>query len=237
MLDKPYSLGPYNKFDDKEQWIRITEGCPHNCPFCYEPQEMKVFEIPEIVRNDVKIIDMNLLAHPEALEIIRELGKKRVNGKVVYYHLVCGIDYRFLTPEIAKALKEARFVDISIAWDWAYTDQYRLKDAIKMLLDAGYRPENITVFMICNWKVSFEENILKLDLCKVWNVKAADCYYDNQVSPNIKPIHWTREEIRAFRRIVRKHNQLVNFKADPEITPSNSVQTRLEIQQREGVLS
>lgn len=27
-LNKPYSYGPYNKFNENEQWIRITEGCP-----------------------------------------------------------------------------------------------------------------------------------------------------------------------------------------------------------------
>ena len=32
-LSKPeikYSYGPYNKYNDNEQWIRITEGCPHD---------------------------------------------------------------------------------------------------------------------------------------------------------------------------------------------------------------
>lgn len=92
-LRKPYSYGPYNKFNDAEQWIRITEGCPHNCPFCYEPTEIKVFAIPDIVRNKVKIMDMNLLCKKEALRIIKVLGHKRVNGKVVRYELICGIDH------------------------------------------------------------------------------------------------------------------------------------------------
>ena len=56
-----YSYGKYNKFDDKEQWIRITEGCPHNCPYCYEPKKIKIFNCPDIVRNEVKIMDMNIL--------------------------------------------------------------------------------------------------------------------------------------------------------------------------------
>ena len=73
-LAKPkvnYSYGAYNKFNKEEQWIRITEGCPHNCPYCYEPQKIKIFGIPEIVRNDVKIMDMNLLCKEEALDIIK----------------------------------------------------------------------------------------------------------------------------------------------------------------------
>lgn len=219
-LAKPkvkYSYGSYNKFDEKEQWIRITEGCPHNCPYCYEPQEIKVFGIPEIVRNDVKIMDMNLLCKPEALDIIKELGFKRVDKKVVYYELLCGIDYRFLTQEIANELKKNRFRNIRIAWDWFMRDQYAIKDAINKLIKAGYRNNDIMVFMICNWKIPFKMCCEKLDLCKVWNVKVADCYYDNQVFPDVIPLYWTDKQNREFRKKVRKHNQLVNFKIDPEV--------------------
>jgi hypothetical protein len=215
-----YSYGPYNKFNDDEQWIRITEGCPHNCPYCYEPQEIKIFEIPEIVRNDVKIMDMNLLCKPEALDIIKELGEKRPNGKVVYYDMICGIDHRFLTQEIAGSLKKSRFRKIRIAWDWYYRDQFKIKDAIEMLDKAGYKRNNIMIFMICNWKISYRENLQKLDLCKVWNVQVADCYYDNQVGPDFIPLFWRLVDIKDFRHRCRKHNQLVNFKIDPEVRSS-----------------
>jgi hypothetical protein len=216
MLAKPYSLGSYNKFDEKEQWIRITEGCPHHHEFCYEPIEIKVFPIPEIVRNKVKIMDMNLLCKSQALEIITELMLKKVNNKVIYYELICGIDFRFLDQGLAYALHNARFKNIRIAWDFGFEDQYKIKDAIKMLLNAHYKPNDITIFMICNWKISYETCMAKMDLCKVWNVKIADCYFDNQLSPNIKPVGWDPKQIKSFRKSVRKHNQLVNFKIDPE---------------------
>jgi len=223
-----YNYGAYNKFNKTEQWIRITEGCPHNCPYCYEPQKIKVFGIPEIVRNKVTIMDMNLLCKPEALDIIRELGEKRVNGKVVYYELVCGIDYRFLTDEIAIALKRNRFgrfnksgkwyLGVRIAWDWFMRDQYAIKDSINKLLKAGYKNRDIMIFMICNWKIPYEMNCEKLDLCKVWGVKVADCYYDNQTfKTGVIPLFWNDEQNRTFKKKCRKHNQLVNFGIDPEV--------------------
>ena len=212
-----YSYGAYNKFDDQEQWIRITEGCPHNCPYCYEPKEFKVFQIPEIIRNKVKIIDMNLLCKPESLKILKELSEKKVNNKVVYYDLTCGIDYRFLTQDLADALKKCRVKKIRIAWDWLFKDQYKIKDAIKLLLKAGYKPINIQIFIICNWKIPYSECVQKLDLLKVWNVQVADCYFDNQLSPNIKPLNWNKDEIKYFRKRCRKHNQLILFRIDPEV--------------------
>jgi len=162
-------------------------------------------------------MDMNLLCKSEASRIINELGSKRPNGRVVHYDLICGIDYRFLTQEIAVALKKNRFDKIRIAWDWWYKDQFKIKDAIEKLLKASYKRNKIMIFMICNWKIPYEENLKKLDLCKVWNVQVADCYFDNQTGPDFIPLYWTLNQIKDFRHRCRKHNQLVNFKIDPEV--------------------
>ena len=215
-----YSKGPQNIITDEYQVIRLSEGCPHKCPWCYEWKEIgddwKTFDMPKIVRNDVRITDMNLLAKPEALDIINQFRDIRVDKKVVYPWLVCGIDYRFLTNEIAQALKNNRFVNIHFAWDWRYSDQKKIKAAVNCLKKAGYR--EISIFMICNHPaVSYKENIKKLDLCKYWNIKVNDCYFDNQTSPGIIPIAWTDEQIKLFRRKVRKHNQIVGFGIDPEL--------------------
>lgn len=213
-----YSYGPYNVIKGDTQRIRITEGCPHDHPYCYEPTEIKIFGIPKIERNEVEISDMNLLCKHQALDIIKKLGTKRVNGKVVYYELICGIDYRYLTQKIANALKRSRFKKIRIAWDLSFKEQYKLKDAIEMLRKAGYKgSSDIMVFMVCNWLTPYKENLKKLDLCKVWGVQVSDCWFDNQVMPKVSPVHWTWEHIKDFRHKVRKHNQIVTFGIDPEM--------------------
>jgi len=224
LLDKPtvnYSYGPYNKVGKKEQWIRLTEGCPHNCPYCYEPQEIKVFDIPQMKRKIVKIMDMNILVpSKEPLNILKSLPIKFGN-EIIEYEFVCGIDHRFLTKEIAEQLKKHHVKRIRIAWDWWMRDQYKIKDALSILYSIGYKPVNIIIFFICNWNIPYSECCRKLDICKVWNVKCADCYYDNQIEINDKfiSIGWTTKQALDFRSKVRKHNQLVNFKIDPEIKP------------------
>ena len=218
LLLKPYSYGVYDVVRGDKQAIRLTEGCCWNCSNCYEPTELKIFGIPEIKRNHVLIYDMNLLCKPEALQIIEELGEKRVNNKVVYYELVCGIDYRFLTQEIADALHVNRFKKIRLAWDGSYSEQKKIKSAIDKLLKAGYKRKQIMLFFLCNYGiVSYFEQLKKLDLAKIWNVKVCDCYFDGVVFPRVTSRYWSMNENREFRKKVRKHNQLVNFGVDPEI--------------------
>lgn len=216
-----YIRGSYNKYNDKEQWIRISEGCPNDCEFCGETKNCGkkpiYFDIPEIVRNKVKIMDMNLMYKPEAIRIINELGSKKVNNKVIYYELICGIDWRYMTQEKANALKRNRFIKIRFAWDYGLSYQMKIKDCVNTLLKAGYKPKQLSCFILCNWKVSYESNCRKLDLLKIWNIKVNDCWWDNQLSPNIKPIYWTKEQIKDFRRKCRKHNQMVLFGIDPEL--------------------
>ena len=218
-IRQAYSTGPYNKFNDEEQWIRISQGCPNHCPFCYEPPELEWFGVPEIVRNDVHIMDMNLLSQPEGPQTIRNLRAIRVNGQVVRYTLVCGIDYRFLTDKIANDLKISRFYNIRVAWDWTYDDQFKIANAIRKLKNAGYTSKDIQIFMLCNWEIPFSECIRKLNLCKYWAVQVMDCYFDGQTSPEIEPIGWTPFQIKTFRHEVRKHNQFANFGIDPELKP------------------
>jgi hypothetical protein len=222
-----YNLGPYDKVKGEFQWIRISEGCPWNHPYCYEPTEIKLFGVPEIKRNKVGIMDMNLLCKPEALDILKKLGEIRVNDKVVYYEMLCGIDFRFLTEEIARILYESRFGafsnkngkwyrSIRFAWDLKFDQQFEIKEAIEKLVDAGYQREEIMLFMICNWKIPYHTNLRKLDLCKIWGIKVADCYYDNQTGPQFIPLYWKLDQIYDFRKKCRKHNQMVRNKYDPQ---------------------
>jgi hypothetical protein len=210
--------GPFNDIKNGIQRIRITEGCPNQCPFCYEPDEPVSYPIPVMQRRYVQVLDMNLTARADAPELVLRLGQQRMNGKPIFYELVCGIDYRYIDQDLANLLHENHFIKPRIAWDWSYSEQGRIKRAIWMLKAAGYKAESIMVFMLCNWRISHAENCRKLDLLKVWNVKACDCYcyYDGQVSPNIIPLFWTARQIRDFRARARKHNQLVLFKGDPQ---------------------
>ena len=212
-LSKPYSKGFYNTSNEGEQHIRITEGCPNYCVYCAESWENGIrpiyHEIPELIRNKVILLDMNLMYKERCIEIIDDLARRKVNNKVIYYELQCGIDYRNMTQNKASALKRARFKNIRWAWDYAYSDAYKHWDCLKYLTNAGYNPKNIQVFMICNWLVPSYEVMAKIKTLLKWGVQVSDCWFDNQLPPNIKPIHWTEREIKSFRKECRDHGIMI----------------------------
>lgn len=191
------------------QKIKLTDGCPNNCAFCYEPKvEPKYYDPPVILDKEIQILDMNFLSNPNALDYLREFPKAK-------YELVCGVDYRLMTPNIARLFKLGGFIKMRWAWDYNFSQQKKHQEVWKMFVNAGYKSEELSVFMIVNWKIPYVECCQKLDLLKVWNVKVNDCCWDGGYKL-AKPIYWKPEHIKKFRKMCRKHNQLVRFKIDPE---------------------
>jgi len=215
-----YDNPQYVKVIGDIQRIELHRGCiwAKEHDYCWEPFENTDYLVPEIVRNKVQILDMNFLQRKNVLDTIRYLGLQRVKGKVVRYECVCGFDFRFLTQEIADTLKDARFENIRLAWDGPFSDQIKIKEAIGRFLKSGYKPKDIMLFMIVNWRIPKTECERKLDLMKVWNVKVCDCCYDGGYKYHV-PEYWTEQKIVEFRAKCRKHNQLVNFGIDPECYP------------------
>jgi hypothetical protein len=164
---------------------------------------------------------MNILWQPEIATRLKQLGETKFNDKVIYYEAVCGFDFRLLTQDLANLLKAARFEHPKLAWDWFIKDQYKLNDAVEMLLKAGYkngggRTSDVSIFMLVNWKVPYDECCRKLDILKVWRVNVCDCCFDGGYSIAV-PRYWKQWQIEDFRAKCRKHNQLVAFGIDPEI--------------------
>jgi hypothetical protein len=212
-----YNKPQYSAVVGNVQRIELHRGCPWHHEYCYEPQINEDFPIPEIVRNTVEILDMNFLVRKDALEVLKQLGEIRVNTKVVEYEFICGLDFRFLTQDIANQLKASRVTRPRLAWDEPFSEQKKIKKAVEMLVKAGYKRNELMLFMIVNWIIPYSECLRKLDLMKVWGVKVCDCCYDGGYSVAV-PVYWTQAEISSIRRISRKHNQLVLFGINPQPT-------------------
>ncbi len=210
------------------QIIHTSRGCLRRCKFCGTWKIEPKFTYKKSIKNEVcsnRIIfyDNNLLANPYIKDILTELINAKQNGRVVYSESQCGIDGRLLTPEVAKLLKQARFLNTRIAWDHGYSQRRMIKKQIDMLVDAGYPAKDIYVFMIYNYEQDYYEMLKKLRQCKRWGVQITDCRYRplNQTFDNYNPrerqtnedyyIHpkWTDRQIKLFRRKVRQQNIMI----------------------------
>ena len=192
--------------------IQFTSGCPNNCNYCYELKEMRYYTPKIPMDQPFQILDMNLLSNPNALTIIAQCGLNKYPKE-----LVCGVDFRLLNQDICNLLKQNNFIKIRWAWDYSFASGQRTHQKVwRMFKKAGYRSEDLSVFILANWKIPYSDCIKKLDLLKVWNVKVNDCCFDGGYK-KAKPKDWDIDQIKRFRKMCRKHNQMVRFKIDPEL--------------------
>lgn len=206
---------PYEQKEDY-QVTKLSKGCPHNCSYCFSDDFETINRPVGFNRNRVLLVDENILAHPDLITMLENFNKKRVNGKVIHFEAICGFDIRLLDVDKAFALKYARFIKPRIAWDNSVKDHELIDHALHILQTTGYRASDISVFMLTNYKISYDDCLLKLEYLKKWGVKINDCCY-NCSYDNPIPQYWTMEEIKDFRRRARKHNQLINFRGyDPQ---------------------
>lgn len=222
----------------------MMRGCIRHCKFCgtwkIEPRrtnkskEEIINELKQIGKNKVIFYDNNLLANPFIKEILNEFSTLKINKKTVVFESQSGFDGRLLEKdsELAYLIKKARFQNIRIAWDNSINDKKSIRKQINLLIKAGYPAKDISVFMIYNFDVPFEDMIKKLEYCKKWGVQITDCRYrpleldyDNY-NPHMRKgqpegsfyIHkqggWTDKKIRDFRISVRKHNIWIRYAKD-----------------------
>lgn len=211
--------------------VSLGSGCPNNCEYCKEPAEVIFKGIPKFTKNKIKLTDMNILAYESYpnYKLLQELGNTHA-----YFELVCGIDYRILNPKIATILRNYRFGRfnkygkwsryIRFAWDYGLDQQYEIKDAYSMLINAGFKPRQIGIFILVNWKISYADCCRKLDSFKIWGCHVIDCCYDGGYPNNELDYlqkgnyFWRYSEIVWFRAKCRKPNQMINFGGiDPEL--------------------
>jgi hypothetical protein len=217
------------------QIIHGMRGCTRKCPFCgiwkIEDLSFKTMDQirKEIFKRRIVFYDNNMLINPDIINILKMLSGLKFKNLPIRCECQSGFDGRIIEekPELATLLKQARFENIRIAWDFDFAAYSCIEKWIKIFENAGFRRQDIFVFMIYNWSFDYNEMENKRKKCFEWGVQIADCRFrplnqtfDNYNS-NIKNqtckdyyIHsnWSDEQIRGFRKNVRKHNVCVRYK-------------------------
>ncbi|MDP1553207.1 MAG: cobalamin B12-binding domain-containing protein [Methanobacteriaceae archaeon] len=211
------------------QIIHTTRGCIRRCGCCgvyeIEPEWTYKKSIKnEIVKKKIIFYDNNLIANPFIKNILNELIELKKKRKIRYIESQSGFDGRILIkkPGIALLLKQTGLKNPKIAWDGPITDAKNIAKQINILNDAGYNAKEISVFMLYNHDLDYEEMDEKRVKCFEWGVQITDCRFRplNSTFDNYNPnkrkgqtnkdyyIHpnWTDHGIRKFRRNIRRHN-------------------------------
>ena len=226
----------YDLVDVDYQILHTSRGCVRKCDFCavyiVEPEWLYKKTIKdEIFKKKIVFYDNNLLANPFIEDILDELIELKKNKTISYVESQSGFDGRILLnkPHLAKKMKEAGFKNPKIAWDHGYDDAEFIEKQLEIIFDAGFNSKDLSIFMIYNYDIPFNEMEDKRAKCFEWGVQITDCRnrpidrtFDNY-NPRKKTqtsdeyfIHekWTDNEVRSFRRNVRRHNICVRYSTD-----------------------
>lgn len=235
-----YTLVP----DVEYHATHMMRGCIRKCAFCgtwkiepnqfFKTKEKIINELIYVNKNKVIFYDNNMLANPDIKNILKEFQTLRINNRPVKFESQSGFDGRLLEkdPELVELIKLARFTNVRIAWDNGLSDNESIEKQIQLLIKAGYVAKDISIFMIYNFNITFEEMIRKVKFCKKWGVQINDCRYRplfveyDDYNPHTKKgqtersyyIHsqsgWTDDKIRKFRHEVRIHNIWIRYAKD-----------------------
>ncbi|WP_400253538.1 cobalamin-dependent protein [Methanobrevibacter smithii] len=227
----------YDLVDVDYQIIHTTRGCIRRCGGCgvyqIEPEWLCKKSIKdEIIMKKIIFYDNNILANKYIENILNELIELKKAHKISYVESQSGFDGRILRkkPELAKMLKKAGFKNPKIAWDGPYKSWKSIKKQIDILVDAGFNSKDISVFMLYNYDLDYDELESKRVKCFEWKVQITDCRFRplDEIKDNYSPhkrngqtnndyfIHekWTDAAIRKFRRNVRRNNICVRHDVD-----------------------
>lgn len=224
-----YSLLPNNPHSIDYQIVHSTRGCERECKFCFtwklEPDITNKSSIKGEIEDwcrKIVFYDNNLLMNPHIGLLLQEISTLKRRGHHVRCESQSGFDGRVLEkrPELAKALKIARFDNPRIAWDGKLENWKHIKKQIDILRNAGYHSKDISIFMIFNWDIPLIEMEHKRIKCWHWGVQITDCRnrpihtisdnYSSRKKQTTKDyyIHknWSDDEIKEFRKSVRRQN-------------------------------
>ncbi|MDR0912805.1 MAG: cobalamin-dependent protein [Methanobrevibacter sp.] len=226
----------YDLVDVDYQILHTSRGCKRRCKacgvYCIEQVHHKKTIKKEIFKKRLIFYDNNILQNRYIKNILNELIELKKQRKISYCESQSGFDGRILLkkPFLGKLLKEAGFKNPKIAWDGPITHKNQIEKQLKILTDAGYKASEISVFVLYNFEIPYEEMEEKRVEAWKWGVQITDCrfrpldrsYEEYCFFDNYNPqkrngqtdkdyyIHkasgWTDSKIRLFRRNIRSHN-------------------------------
>ena len=145
-----------------------TRGCIRNCGFCIvREKEGNIREHAEVEEflnprsNIIVLLDNNFLALPSH---IKKLQKYIDKGWRMDFNQ--GLDARLVNKENAKLLARIKYKEMMrFAWD-NIKDEDEIIRGLELVIGAGIRPRNITVYVLIGFDSTFEEDLYRIQILR-----------------------------------------------------------------------
>lgn len=153
----------------------LSRGCVRRCSFCVVPKKEgylhKVNDLSSLINprsNIVTIMDANLTANPDVLDILDEVIERKL-----VINLTQGLDIRTMTPELAEKLSHVRFYGsgkgkIHYAWDEMPAEKMVMR-GIRTLLKFVAKSRHMC-YILVGFNTTFEEDMYRVRKLEEMNV-------------------------------------------------------------------
>ena len=142
-----------------------SRGCPRGCAFCHVAAKegkcaVKVADVsdfwkPDIGKDEIKILDPNILACKDKRELMRQYKETKA-----VLDFTQGLDIRLLNDEDLEDLNEMRHNVLHFAWD---NPKDKLEPKFRSFAKGFRRKSHIgTVYCLTNFNSTMEENLYRI---------------------------------------------------------------------------
>lgn len=142
----------------------LTRGCPNNCDFCIVSKKeglcsKKVAYLSEFWNGQkyIDLLDANLLACRDRIPLLQQLVESKA-----YVDFKQGLDARFITEEVALALKDIRVRLIHFAFDYMKNEKAIIRglETYKRILKTSNNKD--IVYILTNYDTTIEEDLYRV---------------------------------------------------------------------------
>ena len=143
----------------------LTRGCPNNCDFCIVSKKegrcsQKVADLSEFWRGQkyIELLDPNILACKECLDLLKQLADSQA-----WVNFNQGLDARFLTEEVAVALKGVKKKMVHFAFDYMKNEKAVLRglETYKRVMQSKSDSREV-VYILTNYNTTIEEDLYRV---------------------------------------------------------------------------
>lgn len=141
----------------------LTRGCCNNCSFCIVSKKegicsYKVADLSEFWRGqkNIVLLDANILACKDRLNLLAQLADSNANVEFNQ-----GLDARFITDEVAKALNKVKRSTVHFAFDFMKNEKMIIK-GLKTYQKYCKIGQNDSVYILTNFDTTIEQDIYRV---------------------------------------------------------------------------